>query len=143
MSRRRHVQSAFLSVALAALAAGCGGVTGVDDTGAVVPPPPSQSPGPGPVEPVEPGAQPPAALAKVSGDSQSTLVNQTAAQRLVVRVTDAAGNAVKNVPVTWAANGSIVVPVSPLTDEQGLASATWQTGIVPGAQFVRAEAADQ
>lgn len=143
MSRRRHLQSAFLSVALAALAAGCGGVTGVDDTGAVVPQPPSQSPGDPSVDPVEPGAQPPSALARVSGDSQSTLVNQTAAQRLVVRVTDADGNAVKNVPVTWTANGSIVVPVAPQTDDQGLASATWQLGIVPGVQFVRAEAAGQ
>ena len=137
MSRRRHVQSAFLSVALAALAAGCGGVTGVDDSGAVIPPPPpSQSP----TDPAQPG-QPVASFVKVSGDSQSTLVNQTAAQRLVVRVTDAAGNAVKNVPVTWTANGSIVVPVAPQTDDQGLASATWQLGIVPGMQFARAEAA--
>ena len=142
MSRRRHVQSAFLSVALAALAAGCGGVTGVDDTGAVVPPPPTSNTGnPGPVEP---GTQPAASLARVSGDSQSTLVNQTAAQRLVVRVTDEAGNAVKNVPVTWASTGttaSTVVAVAEQTDEQGLASATWQLGNVPGTQFVRAEAA--
>jgi alpha-tubulin suppressor-like RCC1 family protein len=133
MFGRRLAQTALVGSCLAMLLAGCGGMTGVDDTGVVTPPPPK-------VDPTEPANRDAASLSKVSGDSQSTLVNQIVAQRLVVKVTDANGDPVKNAEVKWTLGGTgTVVPVSPATDENGEASATWQLGADPGAQFVRAE----
>ena len=133
MFGRRLAQTALVGSCLVVLVAGCGGMTGVDDTGVVVPPPSN-------VDPTDPAGRDPAALARVSGDSQSTLVNQIVPQRLVVQVTDANGDPVKNTAVKWTLGGSgTVVPVTPTTDENGEASATWQLGADPGSQFVRAE----
>src|SRR5690606_24022394 len=61
--------------------------------------------------------------------------------RLVVRVVDGQDRPVKNVPVSWVVGGDgIVTPLTPGTDDNGEASATWQLGDTPGNQFVRAEA---
>lgn len=114
------------------LLAGCGGVTGLDDTQVTITPPPTN--------PGDSVSRVPASLSIVSGDSQSTLVNQIVGQRLVVRVVDAKEQPVKGAPVSWTAVGSgRVTPLAATTDDYGEASATWQLDIAPGAQFVRAQ----
>ena len=133
MLGRTLTKLAIVSTGLAILAA-CGGVTGVDDSRVVITPP-SNTPG-------DSANRVPASLVAVSGDSQTTLANQIAGNRLVVRVVDAQQRPVKNVPVTWSAVGEgKVTPLSPTTNDQGEASATWQFDDNPGVQFVTAKAA--
>ncbi len=131
MFGRTLTRLAIVSAGLAFMA-GCGGVTGVDDAITIVTPP-TTTPG-------DSGKRVPASLAIVSGDSQATLVNQIAGQRLVVRVVDNLQRPVKNVAVKWTAVGGIVTPLGPTTNDDGEASATWQFDRAPGVQFVRAEA---
>lgn len=131
MFGRTLTKLAVTAVGLVILA-GCGGVTGVDDTHVIVTPP-TTTPG-------DSANRVPASLSIVSGDSQAALVNQIVGQRLVVRVVDAQDRPVKNVPVSWSAVGSgRVTALAANTDDDGEASATWQLDIAPGAQFVRAE----
>ncbi|MCK6545306.1 putative Ig domain-containing protein [Myxococcota bacterium] len=86
----------------------------------------------------------PAALTIVSGDAQTAVVGETAAIALVARVTDASGNHLSNLEVTFApASGGGLVGTggsfSPgnlavRTDLQGLARASAQCGTVAGVQ---------
>jgi hypothetical protein len=71
----------------------------------------------------------PATLAAVSGGGQSAGAGAQLAAPLVVRVTDARGNAVPGVAVTWGAQGGgTITPLAPTTDGSGYARATWRLG---------------
>lgn len=87
------------------------------------------------------GVPPPAAMTIISGDAQTGTVGNLLPDSLVVRVTDAAGGPVSEVPVTWSAtagNGSLQ-PQNTSTDNDGRSVATWSLGPRAGEQ--RAEAA--
>jgi len=76
-----------------------------------------------------PGA--PANIAIVSGNGQTAQVGQVLVSPLVVKVTDAGGNAVAGVAVSWSAtNGTIAQ--STTTDAQGQTSASLTLGSVVG-----------
>jgi uncharacterized protein YjdB len=72
----------------------------------------------------------PAQLVKVSGDDQSAPRRTTLPQPLVVRVLDAQGSPVPNVPVTWfvSKGGGSVSPWLVLTDGGGYASTRFTLG---------------
>jgi hypothetical protein len=75
----------------------------------------------------------PTRLALVSGDNQSASVGAQLPAPLRVKVTDANGNPVENVGVTWTANtGGSVSATSTGTDAQGIAEVTRTLGILPG-----------
>lgn len=138
MLGRRLANVMITSAVLAIAAGGCGGLTGVDDTGAVITPVP--------VEPVAPGAGPsgpqiPHAV-EPAGDDQAGLVNQTLANPASIVVRDSLGAPIKNVPVSWTltGNGRIVV-VNDSTDAEGRSAAAWTLGSMPGPQFLTARAA--
>jgi hypothetical protein len=69
----------------------------------------------------------------VSGDNQSASVGAQLPAPLRVKVTDANGNPVENVPVTWTANGGgSVGATSTGTDASGIAEVSRTLGVVPG-----------
>jgi adhesin/invasin len=74
-------------------------------------------------------------LAAVSGDAQTAAVGTVLPAPLVVEVTDAFGNPIEGVTITWTAEGggSVSAP-STLTDGQGLASVTRTLGPTAGPQ---------
>jgi Big-like domain-containing protein/invasin-like protein len=77
------------------------------------------------------------ALALNGGSGQTDTVGATLAVPYTVKVTDAGGNAVSGVTVTWAASsGSITA--SSVTDAGGIASATRVLGTTAGAQTASA-----
>lgn len=86
-------------------------------------------------EPPVPRASDPlaaAAIAIVSGDGQEGMAGETLAERLVVRVTDADGEGVAGVPVTWSVAsgaGFFHVPLKS-TRFEGLAWAEFRPTIV-------------
>src|SRR5205823_5656129 len=88
-------------------------------------------------------AGPAATLAKFSGDNQVGQVGTALATPHTVLVTDAHGNPVPNVTVTWAAasGGGSVNPTSSATDAAGHASTTRTLGPTPGTQTTTASAA--
>jgi hypothetical protein len=88
-----------------------------------------------------PGAS--AALVRFSGDGQSAQVTTALPQPLVVRVTDAHGNAVSGASVTWSTSGSgsSITPAIATTDAAGEARGTWTLGVAAGAQTASASAA--
>src|SRR5205807_832697 len=76
-------------------------------------------------------AGPAATLAKFAGDNQVGQVGTTLATPQTVLVTDAHGNPVPNVPVTWAAasgGGGSVNPLTSTTNSSGIASTNWTLG---------------
>jgi Bacterial Ig domain/Bacterial Ig-like domain (group 1) len=78
-------------------------------------------------------------LVEVSGDEQRGPVNSALADSLVVRTTDALGNPVANVEVTWSVSGGgSISPVTVLTDTDGLAAAERVLGPTAGAQSAQA-----
>ncbi|HEV2130959.1 MAG TPA: Ig-like domain-containing protein [Longimicrobiaceae bacterium] len=79
-------------------------------------------------------AGPPSQLMIVSGSAQTAPVGGALPDPLVVRVTDADGNPVPGVTVSWAtASGSgVVQPASSVTDAAGIARAQWRLGAQPG-----------
>ncbi|HEY6157905.1 MAG TPA: Ig-like domain-containing protein, partial [Gemmatimonadales bacterium] len=85
-------------------------------------------------------AGPAATLAKFSGDNQVGQVGTTLATPQTVLVTDAHGNPVNNVTITWAAasGGGSVNPTSSVTDAAGHASTTRTLGPTPGTQTTTA-----
>ncbi|HXL07743.1 MAG TPA: Ig-like domain-containing protein, partial [Gemmatimonadales bacterium] len=87
-------------------------------------------------------AGPAASLAKFSGDNQVGQVGTTLATPHTVLVTDAHGNPVNNVTITWAAasGGGSVNPTSSVTDAAGHASTTRTLGPTPGQQTTTASA---
>jgi hypothetical protein len=75
----------------------------------------------------------------MSGDDQTGPVNSALADSLVVRTTDALGNPVANVEVTWTVTGGgSISPLTVRTDEAGLAAAERVLGATAGAQTARA-----
>src|SRR5690606_37806684 len=73
----------------------------------------------------------PSAIAASAGNAQVAGVNETVAIDPTVRVTDAQGNGVFGVPITFAitAGGGAVLTAQPvLTDVDGYASAEWRLG---------------
>lgn len=77
----------------------------------------------------------------VSGDEQVGELGTTLDDFLVVRVTDAAGNPVRGVPVGWATvqGGGLLTVKRFLTDPEGLAAASLFLAGSAGEQRVQAE----
>lgn len=84
----------------------------------------------------------PARLDKTAGDGQTATVGSPVATAPVVKVTDAGGNPVAGVAVTFAvtAGGGSVNPTTPVsTDATGIAAATsWTLGLAAGANALTA-----
>ncbi|HEY7505229.1 MAG TPA: Ig-like domain-containing protein [Gemmatimonadales bacterium] len=79
-------------------------------------------------------------LVGVRGDNQTGPVNSALADSLVVKATDAVGNPVAGVEVTWSVTGGgSISPVTVSTDDDGLAAAERVLGASSGAQSARAE----
>ncbi len=74
--------------------------------------------------------QRPARLRTVSGNDQEGIRGYPLAQPLVIRVEDAGGSAVADVPVSFSPGGEsgMVSPDSAVTDADGLASTEWTLG---------------
>lgn len=78
-------------------------------------------------------------LSLESGDGQTAPAGQALAAPLVVRVTDAFGNPIPGVEITWTAvGGGSVSEAATTTDESGRASVTRTLGITSGAQSTEA-----
>ncbi len=75
----------------------------------------------------------PARMVRLSGDAQTAAVGSALAQPLAVKVTDANGNPVADVPVTWtaASGGTVSAPIT-ATDADGIARVTRIVGAAPG-----------
>src|SRR5690349_12382563 len=84
----------------------------------------------------------PTTLAKFSGDNLTGQVGTTLSTPHVVLVTDANGNPVPNVTITWAAvaGGGSVNPTSSVTGTDGKTSTTRTLGALPGTQTTTASA---
>ncbi|MDX1646990.1 MAG: Ig-like domain-containing protein, partial [Longimicrobiales bacterium] len=81
----------------------------------------------------------PANIQKVAGDGQTGTVDQTLANSLQVEVTDAFGNPVSGVTVTWApSGGGSASPTSSTTNASGIASTDWTLGTTAGGQTMDA-----
>ncbi len=120
------------SIATAGNAAGTFTVTAAIPTSQGLPPGPS-------VEfraTVQAGAA--ATLAAVSGGGQSGVVGSTAAQPLVVRVSDSFGNAVSGATIRWSATSGSVSPAAATSDAGGGAQATYTFGSGAGSATVTA-----
>ena len=82
----------------------------------------------------------PTKIELVSGDHQSASVGAQLPAPLRVKVTDANGNPVENVAVTWTANtGGSVGATSTGTDAGGIAEVTRTLGLIPGTYTTTAE----
>jgi hypothetical protein len=81
-------------------------------------------------------AGPPAELRGAGGDGQTARAGSRLADSLVVRTTDAHGNAVIGAEVAWqvTAGGGSISPARAATDSTGTARAAWVLGSVAGAQ---------
>ncbi len=78
-------------------------------------------------------------LVGVSGDDQTGPVNSALQDSLVVKATDAVGNPVPNVEVTWSVTGGgSISPVTVVTGADGLAAAERVLGASSGAQSASA-----
>lgn len=85
-------------------------------------------------------ADAPTTIALASGNNQSATVGTALPNPLVVRVTDAGGNPVENVGVTWTAEvGGSVSESNTATDASGLAQVTRTLGQLPGPYITKAE----
>lgn len=73
-------------------------------------------------------------LAGVSGDGQAGVAGTTLPAPLVVQVTDAFGNPIAGVPITWTPDGGSVSATSTTTDGEGLTSVTRTLGPTAGPQ---------
>ncbi len=74
----------------------------------------------------------PTSMEIVDGDGQEALYAATLPEELRVRVTNQRGQPVAGVTVTWSATIDPISPSSTVTDESGIATATWTLGTVPG-----------
>ncbi len=85
---------------------------------------------------------PPASINKVAGDAQTSVAGSALPESLVVQVRDAGGVGVPAVTVNWTVltGGGAVSPASAVTDASGQARVRWTTGVVAGANSVRASA---
>ena len=84
----------------------------------------------------------PASLAIVSGDNQSGPAGSTLPNPLVVKVTDASGNPIAGVSVTFAASaGGSLSATSTTTAGDGTAGTTWTLRTLPGSNTATATVA--
>ncbi|MGH7464632.1 MAG: pre-peptidase C-terminal domain-containing protein, partial [Longimicrobiales bacterium] len=81
-----------------------------------------------------------AGMAVVSGDGQDGIVSGTLPEPLILRVTDAFGNSIAGVAVTFTADAGNVDPVAVTTTMNGRAVSTWTLGPAAGPQTVHASA---
>ena len=85
----------------------------------------------------------PTTMALLSGDNQTGAVGATLPTPLRVRVTDANGNGVENVSVTWTAvGGGSVSSTTTGTNAQGVAEVSRTLGPTPGPQTTTATVAN-
>jgi uncharacterized protein (TIGR03437 family) len=85
---------------------------------------------------------PSAGIQKVSGDTQTTIINTSFGAPLVVSVVDSSGNPVANAPVTWTATGGATLSsASSTTGTNGQASITVNAGATAGPITVTATTA--
>ncbi len=72
----------------------------------------------------------PAAITIIGGDGQSAVCSTVLANPIVARVTDAYGNPVAGVAVTWKVTqgGGSVTPIALVTAADGTVSASWKLG---------------
>jgi hypothetical protein len=78
-------------------------------------------------------------LVEVDGDEQTGPVNSALADSLVVKTTDALGNPVAGVEVTWSVSGGgLITPVTVITGANGLAAAERVLGPAAGPQSAQA-----
>ena len=84
------------------------------------------------------GPAPPATLTILSGDDQTGAVDSLLPQALTVEVTDAFGNPVPGVTVTFAvaSGGGQVSTTAATTNSSGVATTSWTLGPSVGAQSV-------
>jgi hypothetical protein len=89
------------------------------------------------VEPVEP-----AVITAAGGNGQAGPVGGPLPDPLLVQVTDANGNEVPGVSVTWSVltGGGVVSPTTVVSDATGFAAAAWTLGPDEGEQQVQAAA---
>jgi hypothetical protein len=85
----------------------------------------------------------PAAIAIVSGNAQSDTIFKTLSNPFVVKVTDAAGNAISGATVTWTRTAGFGSPATSTsaTNAAGQASLSYRLGDVAGTDTVRASVA--
>jgi hypothetical protein len=83
----------------------------------------------------------PTDLEIVAGDEQEALHAATLPEGLRVRVTDQRGQPVAGVTVTWSATIGPISPSAPVTDESGIATASWTLGTVSGTYRIGAHSA--
>ncbi|HET7602275.1 MAG TPA: Ig-like domain-containing protein, partial [Gemmatimonadales bacterium] len=87
------------------------------------------------------GASTAATLAKIAGDSQTAVAGSVLPDSLVVRVTDASGNPVADIPVTWSLTGGGAVSSSSLpTGTDGRSAVARTLGATAGTQTTTATA---
>ena len=81
----------------------------------------------------------PAAIVVVSGDKQADSVKRTLGSPLVVKVTDAFGNAVSGATVSWSRSGSgTLTSATSVTNTDGFASIGYTLGSTVGAETITA-----
>src|SRR5687768_8271404 len=85
---------------------------------------------------------PPAAITDVTGIPLVGPAGEALAERVVVRVVDAAGNPLPGVSVTFSTsgNGASVDPATTVTDDRGEARTRWTLGRTPGQQTLSVDA---
>ncbi|MDH3456358.1 MAG: Ig-like domain-containing protein [Gemmatimonadota bacterium] len=81
------------------------------------------------------------AIASVSGDLQTGLINTALPNPLVVEVSDQYGNGVEAIDVTFSTTDGSVAPTTVATGADGLAQATWTLGPTEGLQTAQASVA--
>ncbi|HET8634205.1 MAG TPA: Ig-like domain-containing protein [Gemmatimonadales bacterium] len=87
------------------------------------------------------GASSAASLVKIAGDSQTAVAGSVLPDSLVVRVTDASGNPVADVPVTWSLTGGGAVSATSLpTGADGRSAVSRTLGATAGKQTTTATA---
>ena len=82
----------------------------------------------------------PAELTKMRGEGQSGAAGSALSDTLAVRVTDAHGNPIRGVAVTWtvSSGGGAVSVLAPSTDSAGGSRAVWTLGTAAGENIVTA-----
>jgi hypothetical protein len=87
------------------------------------------------------GASTAATLVKIAGDSQTAVAGSVLPDSLVVRVTDASGNPVADIPVTWSLTGGGAVSSTSLpTGADGRSAVARTLGAAAGMQTTTASA---
>ena len=84
------------------------------------------------------------AIEVVSAPAGSYMPAATLPEAIAVRVSDDRGNPAPGTPVAWrASSGGTLIPVSAVTDADGVSRAVWILGVPPGRQTATASTADR